>query len=190
MNKLIIIIGGVGSGKSTFAKKLGGKTVSSDSVRKALYGNESVIFNEEISEMLINEKGISPCSMSSEELKQLKHELCEDYVFVVARRKCCDLLKDGYDVVYDSTNFKKKYRSQLLLEAEGLYDECEAFVMDVPLETAILRNASRKRNEPESIVREICSMLEFPEYSEGYDRIFSVDSNSDISLVPKCGDSV
>lgn len=185
MSKLIILIGGVGSGKSTFAKKLGGKTVSSDSVRKVLYGNESVIFNEEISEMLINEKGISPCTMSSEKLKQLKQELCEDYVFVVARRKCCDLLKNGYDVVYDSTNFKKKYRRQLLLEAEGLYDSCEAFVMDVPVEIAIKRNGLRERKEPESIIRAIYSQIVLPDYSEGFNKIYMVDQKMNIRLVPK-----
>ena len=185
MGKLIVLIGGVASGKSTFAKTLGGKIVSSDSVRKTLYGNESIIFNEEISERLVKESGVSLGSMSSEELRQLKQELCEEYVFVVARRECCSLLKEGCDVVYDSTNFKKKYRKQLLLEAEGLYDSCEAFVMDVPLEIAIKRNESRERKEPESIIREIHSQLAFPEYSEGFNKIYSVDSGMEIRLLPK-----
>ncbi len=185
MGRLTVLIGGVGSGKSTFAKKLGGKTVSSDSVRKALYGGESIIFSDEISEMLIQERGISPHGMSSEDFKQLKQDLCEEYVFAVARKECCSLLKEGYDVVYDSTNFKKKYRRQLLLEAGGLYDSCEAYVMDVPVEIAIKRNESRERKEPESIIREIHRQLSFPEYSEGFDRIYTVDFKSEVRLVPK-----
>ncbi len=187
MSKLTVLVGGVGSGKTTFSGRLGGVTVSTDRIRKALYGGESVIFNSEISDMLIKEKGISAEGMSAEECRQLKEALCEEYIFILARRECCRLLKEGHDVVYDSANFKKKYRRQIMLEAEGLYDECEAFVMDVPLEIAIRRNESRERTEPESTVREIHSQLSFPEYSEGFDRIYSVDCNSEIKLIPKNG---
>lgn len=185
MGNLIILVGGIGSGKTTFAKKLNREIVSSDSVRKELYGDESIIFNEEISDMLIKRNNISLDGMGKDEIRLLKERLCEEYVFIVARKRCCMLLEKGCDVVYDSTNFKKKYRTEILQEAKGLYDACEVFVMDVPLEVAIKRNNSRERKEPRSIIEEIFSLMEFPTYSEGFDRIYTVDYNSRMTLVPK-----
>ncbi len=41
MTKLIILVGIPGSGKSTFAKCLDGEIVSSDAIRKELFGDES-----------------------------------------------------------------------------------------------------------------------------------------------------
>lgn len=114
MAKLIILVGAPGVGKSTFAKELGGQIVSTDEIRKKLYGNENIKYSDEIAEYLIKEKKISLASLSQKQIALKKHEICIEYIFELARKNANELLKNGEDVIFDSTNEKISHRLEIL----------------------------------------------------------------------------
>lgn len=185
MAKLIILIGAPGAGKTTFAKGFEGKIVSTDSVRKSLYGGESIEYSEEQANFLIKENNISLDRLTKRQITKIKHELCVDYVFKIARKQCCEYLKNGENVIYDSVNFKTKYRKQILEEAQGLFSQCDVYYFDIPLRNLLLRNKSRARVEPKSVIRQIFKAIQAPQYKEGYDNIFRVTVDGNIILIEK-----
>ena len=184
MSKLIVLIGPPGAGKSSFAATLGGTVVSTDVIRKQLYGGESTVRCEQMAQKLLLEQQICTDGLCEEALQALKDALCVDHVFDVARETCCRLLNQGQTVIYDSTNFKRKYRQQLLEKTAGLYDRCDAYFLDVPLETCLVRNAARQRREPDQVITEICAQLVPPSYDEGFDSIYRVDPSGHIDRIP------
>ena len=172
MGALIVLVGLPGSGKSTYAKKLNGVIVSTDEIRKELYGGESITYSEEIAQQLWKIQGNTHCT--EEEMAVRKQNLCIDYIFEVARQRCCDLLRQGETVIYDSTNHKKKYRTALLTQAKGLYTRAEAHFLNVPLETVLKQNRRRSRQEPDDLILEISEYLVPPTLEEGFDVILEL----------------
>ena len=184
MNTLIVLIGLPGAGKSTFAGTLPGTLVSTDAIRKELYGGESVTLCEPIARRLLAEKQIPADDLSPQELAALKESLCIDYIFDVARERCRYLLAQGESVIYDSTNFKKTYRQQLLEKTRGVFCRCDAYFLDIPLDVCLARNAGRHRREPDAVITAIASQMIPPSYEEGFDNIYRVDSQGCISRIP------
>lgn len=185
MAKLTILVGAPGAGKTTFSYTLDGKRVSTDEIRKEVLGGESIEYSEDVANQLLSASGISLYGFTEEQLTEIKHRACVDYVFYLARKQCRDLLKNGQDVIYDSTNFKKKYRQQILDEAKGSYSQCDVYFFDIPQEALLERNNSRERKEPESVIKQIHSSIEKPTYSEGYENIFIVDRDGNITLMKR-----
>ena len=184
MNTLIVLIGLPGAGKSTFAGTLSGALVSTDAVRQELYGGESVTLCETTAQRLLAHRQIPVDDLSPRELAALKESLCVDHIFDVARERCRTLLAQGNSVIYDSTNFKKKYRQQLLEKTRGTFDRCDAYFLDIPLDVCLARNAGRSRREPDGVITAIASQLVPPSYEEGFDNIYRVDSQGRVSRVP------
>jgi len=184
MVSLIVLIGPPGAGKSTFAAACGGTVVSTDAIRRQLYGGESSTRCEPVAQQLLRKKHICTDGLDAAQLAALKESLCVDHVFDVARDMCCRLLAEGKNVIYDSTNFKRKYRRQLLEKTNGLYRRCDAYFLDIPLEVCLVRNAARQRREPEDVIAEICACLDPPSYEEGFDNIYRVDESGRISRIP------
>lgn len=114
MNKLIILVGIQGSGKSTYARSLANKDpehvviVSRDSIRKSL-GKYWVPKREDL--------------VSEIELSSIWHGL--------------DL---GYTVIVDATNFRHE-KFKLMAESYGI--PCEIKYFDIPLWKAKLRVVKR-----------------------------------------------
>lgn len=174
MRKLSILVGIPGSGKSTYAETLPGTIVSTDCIRKSIYGSEDVIYAEDVAEFLINHANYNCFGMSETELNLLKTQLCEDYVFQLARLKSKELLIRRKNVIYDSTNHKIKYRRAILEVCNGEYDYCDAHYFAISLETALMHNQHRERKEPETVIRRIYEELEKPDYNEGYQKILII----------------
>lgn len=185
MAKLMILIGVPGAGKTTFAKTKNARHVSSDAIRREIFGGESVEYSEKIANDLIQKNSISLIGLTEEQKISIKQTLCINHIFCLARNQCCDYLKSGEDVIYDSTNFKKKYRRIILDEANGLYTECEAYFFDIPLEVALSQNNKRARKEPEQVIKSIYKTLERPTYDEGFKRIFVVGADNKVVLLEK-----
>lgn len=174
MRKLNILIGIPGSGKSTYALTIIGSIVSTDTIRKSLYGDESVLYSEEIAKYLLNKNNYLLSSISENEVALLKNRLCEEYIFQLARIQCKNYLIQNKDVIHDSTNHKLKYRKAIIEECYGSYDSCYAHFLDVSLETALRRNQERQRHESDAVIKRIYSELERPNYEEGFQTIFTI----------------
>lgn len=184
MSALIVLIGIPGSGKSTLAASLPGTVVSTDAIRAGLYGGESITYHEPTALQLLRDKQIDTSQLSPAQLTALKESLCVDHIFDLARAQCRHLLLAGHTVIYDSTNFKRKYRHQLLQAATGAYDRCDVYFLDIPLSVCLARNSARSRQEPEDTIAAISQLLVPPTYDEGFDNIYRVDHHGCISRIP------
>jgi len=125
LKKLILLIGIPASGKTTLSKKLiqkGYESISADIIRAELYGNEA-------------EQG-DPTK-----------------VFSVLFARLEDMMGAGKDIVVDNTNLKFAHRKEILTRAEKFgYSDVQLWVLDVPLDVCLQRNAKRERMVQEDVL--------------------------------------
>jgi len=125
LNRLVILVGIPGSGKTTLAQKLIGRgyeCLNADSIRKELYGSEA-------------EQG--------EPQK----------VFTIFFERLEEVLKRNADVVIDNTNLNFKHRKPILERAaKAGYKDIQLWLLDVPLDVCLERNKARERTVSEDIV--------------------------------------
>lgn len=143
MNKLVMMAGLPGSGKSTVAKKLAASENailhSSDDLREELFGDAN---NQEMNDPLFRE---------------------------LNKRIIGDLMK-GNSVVYDATNLSYKKRKEFLDKLNlACFKEC--VLVAAPYETCLMRNSRRNRKVPENAIEKMYRSLFIPQYYEGWDRI-------------------
>lgn len=174
MRKLNILIGIPGSGKSTYALSITGSIVSTDVIRKSLYGDESILYSEDVARFLLSKSNFILSGFSEKEIIFVKSKLCEEYIFQLARNECRKILSQNRDVIHDSTNHKLKYRKAIIEECCGSYDYCYAHFLDVSLETALKRNQERQRHESVAVIKRVYDELERPNYNEGFQNIFTI----------------
>ena len=148
MNKLIMLVGLPGSGKSTYAKKLANKAdksviFSSDELREELFGN---INNQDSNEILFEE----------------------------LHRRIREALLAGKNVIYDATNLSSKRRRGFLrnLSGKSFKDiEFHCHYINTELDDSIKNNNKRDRVVPTEVILEMRKRLAVPMYSEGWDNI-------------------
>lgn len=146
-----MMCGPAGSGKTTQAKKFVDADpqfrvwISSDDIRKEIYGDESI-------------------------------QSGADYVFDLMEERTIDSLKRGKIVVYDAMNLRAKDRKAMIEKLRAVFPElvCLCVSVEVPLETALQRNASRARQVPEKIIRSQYRRFESPTDAEGWDDILVI----------------
>ena len=143
MKRLILLVGIPGSGKSTLAKKImerGFHCLSADPIREELYGKAI-------------EQG------DKEEVFRIFFERFEQ------------ALAQGLDIIVDNTNLNPKQRKPILDRAQAAgYTDIQLWLLDVPLDVCLQRNAVRERNVPEDIVANMFMELNRngrPKRSEG-----------------------
>lgn len=145
MQKLYILVGLPGSGKSTFAQKLASETgaviCSSDAMRKRLYGDENIQGNP-------NE------------------------VFSRLKKDTLEYLSNGKSVIYDATNITVKSRKSILTAVKDMAVYKCAIVMLTPYEICVERAKNRvERVVPEDVILRMKNNFRIPSYSEGFDSI-------------------
>lgn len=149
MNKLIMLIGIPGSGKSTYAEKIAEResavVISSDRLREELFGN--------VLELRRNSK-----------------------LFGEMYKRALQYLSEGKNVVLDATNITGCKRKSILNKFKSYYKEC--YYIKTPLQKVLHQNRSRDRNVPENVIIRMYKILEEPDYNEGWDKINIVE-NSD-----------
>ena len=148
MNKLYMMIGLPGSGKSTISRKLSKKEnaviVSSDDIRKEIFGNE-------------------------------KNQSDNKKVFKIAEERVKEKLKIG-NVIYDATNINYKKRMEFLQKIKDV--EKIAFLVLTPYRECLLRNEQRERRVPISVIKRMYCNFYVPQYYEGFDNIMIFNSSS------------
>jgi predicted kinase len=142
VNKLIMMVGIPGSGKSTYAEKIAKQenavVVSSDKMREELFGD--------VSEQRKNRR-----------------------LFGEMYKRVSSYLSQGRNVILDSTNLSSSKRSYILRKFKPYLKVC--YYIEVPLSKAINNNMNRERHVPEHVIRRSFDMLQEPAFIEGWDEI-------------------
>jgi predicted kinase len=156
MTHFVMMVGLPASGKSTYAKNFnlyGGDfvTISSDAIRKELFGDESVqkdngrVFGE------------------------------------VFKRVKSNLLKGNNVIVDATFINRKSRKGLLEMVSKIADVSKEAIVMTTPYHVCIARDAERNRTVGREVIKKFLMRFQIPMYSEGFDEIYIVkhDYHSD-----------
>lgn len=140
----IMMVGLVGSGKSTYAKQLSKETnaviCSSDAIREEYCGDEN---------------------------SQDKNE----EVFKILHSRIKECLRKGVNVIYDATNINSKRRRAFLSELRNIPCIMKCVIMAVPFDNCCEQNKSRDRVVPYEVIERMYKNWNTPYWFEGWDEI-------------------
>lgn len=151
MNKLKILIGPAGSGKSTYSNKIKNENtimLSSDEIRKELFND-------------------------------LNHQDKASHVkvFDLMNKRLKQILKkeDNKIIIYDATNLSRKRRANLynMTKSININNKVEAVIFFTSLNELIFRNATREHEKqvPEKIILNMYKSTQTPQISFDCDNI-------------------
>ena len=139
-----MMVGLVGSGKSTYAKQLAEGTnaiiCSSDANREELCGDENSQDNN-------------------------------DEVFKILHSRIKENLKNGKNVIYDATNINSKRRRAFLSELRNIPCVKKCVIIATPFEMCCIQNESRDRVVPYEVIERMYKNWNTPYWFEGWNEI-------------------
>lgn len=141
---LVMMVGLVGSGKSTYAKqlakKMSAKVFSSDELREEMFDD---VDNQENNQKLFQElhKRIKEC------------------------------LRSGNNAIYDATNISSKRRRGFLDKLKNIDCIKRCVIMATPYERCLENNRSRARQVPEWVIERMYRKWQTPHWFEGWDNV-------------------
>ncbi len=143
MTTFYMMVGLVGSGKSTFAETLASsvnaRVISSDKKREEEYGREDIQGDNSL-------------------------------LFELIHKEIIESLKNGEDIIFDATNINRKHRMALLNNIpKGVIRACYLIATEYPV--CIAQNNSRLRKVPEAYIKRQRESFNVPLYKEGFDVI-------------------
>ena len=149
---LYILIGVPGCGKSTYAEELYQKSergvalVSSDQIRKSLYGNES-------------------CQDNPKKVFEIAHNVIKNQLSVGR-----DVIFDATNIyAKDRMNLIRKVCFEVKQPVRFI-----AIYLDTPIETCIARQELRERKVPTKVIEKMNRQMEKPTFQEGFDIIRTI----------------
>jgi predicted kinase len=156
----VLAIGLPGSGKSTYFARQRITPLSSDLLRKVLWGDETD--------------------------QRLPHLVFSALRYLLRLR----LLAGARVTYVDATNITRRDRSHFFRIAENFGCVVDAVYFDTPREQCLQRNLRRPRCVPEAAVRRMAEHLQPPTLAEGFRRIFVVRPRVAEARGGKHGDDV
>jgi predicted kinase len=141
VQRIVVLVGLAGSGKSTYLKRLGITPLSSDAIRQLLA--------DDATDQTIHAR-VFQCLRYL-----LRHRLA------IGRPA----------TYVDATHLTPAERRPYMIIAARYGCAVEALYFDVPLETCLARNRSRARVVPEEAVRAMAAKLVPPSVEEGFGRV-------------------
>lgn len=149
---LYILIGVPGSGKSTYAEELYQKSergialVSSDCIRKSLYGNEN-------------------CQDNPKKVFTLAHKIIVDQL-----EHGFDVIFDATNIyAKDRSDLIRKICFEVKKEVRFI-----AIYFDTPIETCVARQDLRERKVPTKVIEKMGRQIDKPTFQEGFDIIKTI----------------
>ncbi len=144
MSEFIMMVGMIGSGKSTEAKcyeeDKGYIVHSSDAMREELFGD------------------VTDQSNNPKVFSELQKRIIKD-------------LKDGKNVIMDSTNISYKRRMEFLRKIKDIKCTKKAILMATPFNDCVDRDKKRDRTVGAGVVKNMYLNFNIPQYFEGWDEI-------------------
>lgn len=152
MNKLILMMGMAGSGKSTYAKSIlkeDEKYVSRDEIRFALVPENEDYFSK------------------------------EGMVFNLFINTISNYLRQGFTVYADAIHLNKKSRNKIIHALSIEPDEIEVIYMNTPLDLTLERNSFRegRARVPNTVIKAMYNSIELPTKDEGISKLTIVKEN-------------
>ena len=138
-NKIVILVGPSGSGKSSFAR----------------------LYCESFGHIYINADTMRAVVGESESDQSYNH-----IVFSTLDKMVKYFCKLGLDILIDNTNLTRKARKQWIDIANKFEYEVEMHVFKTPKDVCIKRDLERKRNVGEKIIQNQFDRMEIPDFSE------------------------
>ena len=139
-----MLIGLPGSGKSTWAQRVGATVLSSVAMRIVLSGD-------------VNDQTIHGKVFGA-----MRH-LLKSRLEIGAS-----------PTIIDSTNLRRRDRKPWIRLAKKLGARREAVYFDVPVKTALERNRKRSRQVPEEVIQMMTERMQMPTVQEGFDSVETI----------------
>lgn len=92
-------------------------------------------------------------------------------VFSIAYSRAREALKNGFDVVFDSTLISTYSRQRFLSEFRDLNIRRVIVVKTTPIKECLKRNRMRDRKVPEQVIRSMSRKYSVPKLEEGWDSV-------------------
>ena len=169
MQKVCMLIGLPGSGKSTWAKDvLEGTNYLYVNLSSGLSSDFKIFSSDEYREKLCGDVN---CQDNNQKVFDTLYDDLIEHV------------KNGGSAIYDATNINRKSRKTLLHRLQDLHIDnlvIQGVVFVTPIEKCIERNNARNRKVPEEVIYSMVCRFELPLTNEGFDNIvYSYDHFSE-----------
>lgn len=165
MQKVCMLIGLPGSGKSTWAKDVLDYT--------SLYGSSDYFLDFKLFSSDKYREKICGDVNCQDDNQKVFNTLYDDLI---------EYVKNGGSAIYDATNINRKSRKTLLHRLQDLHIEdliVQGVVFATPIEKCIERNNARDRKVPEEVIHSMACRFELPLTNEGFDDIVYNYDNSE-----------
>ena len=153
--KFIMMIGLVASGKSTYAKKL------------SIKENAIILSSDQLRLELFNN------------VNDIEHN---NIIFETIHKKAKEYLKNGENVIIDSTNLSYKKRKTFLDELKKINCIKECYLIATPYELCLQQNQLRDKHVPEYVIKKMYKSIYVPQYFEGWNKIHIIYNTGDIKF--------
>lgn len=168
-NKLFMLIGVPGSGKSTWINK--GK------FKEGYFGvgDTCIVSTDDIISARANIEGKTYDEMFKDNIKDAEKLMYKHVMWAVER---------GQNIVWDQTNLTKKSRAKKLIMIPDEYQKIAVF-FETPNEEELAKRLKNRNGKtiPEHVMDAMIEMIEYPEMSEGFDRIEYIENLPDIPVL-------